>query len=119
MPADAASHHGGVSGARSREYAWIGRTRIRLRQAQTADWRRDRTDLCHLERLLHQIVEAATGLTDSEMAGILLFDEHSGESRHLRVEFPLFTPATAVSGGAGDRVFFWEDCNVRSDSDWR
>jgi GAF domain-containing protein len=42
---------------------------------------RELTSTQSLERLLHQIVEAAVELTDSEMGGILLFDERAGELR--------------------------------------
>ncbi|MEE8389463.1 MAG: GAF domain-containing protein, partial [Anaerolineae bacterium] len=44
---------------------------------------RELTSTVSLELLLRKIVEAATELTDSEVASILLLDEHTGELRFI------------------------------------
>jgi two-component system sensor histidine kinase/response regulator len=58
----------------------------RLKQMQLIlEITRELTATVSLERLLHRIVEAAAELTETESAGILLFDEPSNELRFVAV----------------------------------
>jgi sigma-B regulation protein RsbU (phosphoserine phosphatase) len=62
----------------------MGKIETRLqRMERILEIGRDLTSTASLEHVLHQIVEAASELTESEMAGILLFDEYIGELRFI------------------------------------